>query len=151
MDKSLVIFLHSSRYDRLYQAVNLLLTASSMDWKCHLFLFFDALASFMEGTWDDVNVADMTREEISVGEVPSLPPPWIDGLHKNLELANFPSLYQLIEKARKQEIPAAVYACSTSVRLLNLDSHEVKAHVGDIVGLPTMLQIAAEAKHTIYI
>ena len=151
MDKSLVIFLHSSRYDRLYQAVNLLLTASSMGWRCHLFLFFGALASFMEGTWDDVNVVDIAGEERSNREVPSAHPQWIDGLRKSLELANFPSLYQLIEKARKQEIPATVYACSTSVRLLNLNTHEVKTRVGDIVGFPTMLQIAAEAKDTIYI
>jgi peroxiredoxin family protein len=154
MDHSLVIFLHSSRYDRLYQAVNLLLTASSMQWKCHLFLFFDALGSFMEGKWDEINLLDSgggEGEEASDAVRAAIASPWHRELQLNLESANFPSLYSLLENARSQEIPAKVVACSTSVRLLNLDTREVKTRVDEIIGLTTMLRIASEAQHAIYI
>ncbi len=154
MDNSLVIFLHSSRYDRLYQAVNLLLTASSMGWRCHLYLFFDALASFMAGKWDEVNLFNAAgggQNDLKNSTITSFQPPWTEELQTSLESANFPSLYRLLEKSQNQELPVQIYACSTSVRLLNLDTREVKTRVGDIVGLSTMLQIAAGTKHVIYI
>jgi peroxiredoxin family protein len=150
IDNSIVIFLHSSRYDRLYQAVNLMLTASSMDWRCHLFLFFGALASFMEGSWDEVNILENEDGE-RIDQKNACTPAWMNGLQENLELANFPSLYSLVDKSRDQKIRARIYACSTSVRLLNLAPGEVKIRVDEIVGLSTMLQIAADAKHVIYI
>jgi peroxiredoxin family protein len=154
MDNSLAIFLHSSRYDRLYQAVNLLLTASSMRWKCHLFLFFDALGSFMAGKWDEVNLPGANGEESGERRDSTHAAalyPWRRELQINLETANFPSLYNLLEQARSQEIPAHVYACSTSIRLLNLDTREVKTRVDEIIGLTSMLRIAAGAMHAIYI
>ncbi len=150
MEQSLVIFLHSSRYDRVFQAVNLLLTACSMGWRCHLFLFFDALASFTAGEWDEVNPVD--------GD--SIPPP--EGgaaearddfagrtLRRAFELSNNPSLYESLAMARKNGL--VVCACSASVRLLGLEAQSVKEAVDEIVGLPTMLQIASTARHALYI
>ena len=140
---ALVVFLHSHAYDRVYQAISLILTASSMGWPCHLFLFYGALASYMEGTWDDVSMMD---ESAKAGA-----PTWLPELEKNLELANFPSLYEMLQKARAESGGVAVFACSTSCKVLGIDCGRVREEVDEIVGLPTMLQIAGDATHMIYI
>ncbi|NIM20604.1 MAG: hypothetical protein GTO51_10310 [Candidatus Latescibacteria bacterium] len=150
----LVVFLHGSRYDRLYQAVNLIVTAAAMGWKCHLFLFFGALASFMSGSWDDVNVSaagEGDRPDVKRSGPSAEDPCGAEELQRGFERANIPSLYGLLEKARRESGGVTVCACSTSVRLLNLDPASVKARVDEIVGLSTMLQIASEAEHAIYI
>ena len=143
MKPSLVVFLHSHRYDRLYQSMGLLLTASSMGWPCHLFLFYGALASYMAETWDEVNVV---RPE---DDVP--PAPWQDELQKNFETGNFLSLYEMLEKARAENGGVRVCACSASCKTLDLDLTSVRERVDEIVGLPTMLKIAEDARHVMYI
>ncbi|MCZ6766376.1 MAG: DsrE family protein [bacterium] len=142
---ALVVFLHSHAYDRVYQAISLILTASAMGWPCHLFLFYGALASYMEGTWDDVNITD---QNVKAG---AAAPAWLPELEKNLELANFPSLYEMLQKARTESGGVAVCACSTSCKVLGMDYGRVREEVDEIIGLPTMLQIAGDAKHMIYI
>jgi peroxiredoxin family protein len=171
MQESLVIFLHSSSYDRLFQAVNLLNTASSMGWRCHLFLFFDALGSFMAGEWDDAHqssggsrtAADQgaaeTRNDAGLGarnepdtgtrvdaDARSIR---ARDLRRAFELANNPPLSETLEQARKNGL--TVCACSASVRLLGLDVQSVKSAVDEIIGLPTMLQITSTARHALYI
>jgi peroxiredoxin family protein len=144
MKPALVVFLHSHRYDRLYQATSLLLTASAMGWPCHLFLFYGALASFVAGTWDDVNITDVEPETTST-------PPWLPGLENGFESANLPSLYGMLKKASAESGGLTICACSNSCKMLGLELSEVREKVDEIVGLPTMLQIAESAKHVLYI
>jgi peroxiredoxin family protein len=154
MTSSLAIFLHDSRYDRLYQAVNLLLTASSMGWSSHLFLFFDALAAFMADEWDEVNITEPASGSVSNLDQPApgrKDSDWRPRLQRNIELANFLSLYELLTKAKGESGDLTICACSTSVRLLELDPKAVKKRVDEIVGLPSMLQISARASQVLYI
>jgi peroxiredoxin family protein len=139
MKPSLVIFLHSHRYDRLYQAVGLLLTASSMGWPCHLFLFYGALASYVDMTWDDVNI--IAEEDSS----------WARALQTNFEQSGVSSLYEMLGKAREESGSVRVYACSASCKNLDLDLLTVREKVDEIVGLPTMLAISEKANHVMYI
>lgn len=150
MEQSLVIFLHSSRYDRLFQAVNLLHTACAMGWRCHLFLFFDALASFAAGTWDEVNLADGDPAQPQAGGAANARGASAGStLQRAFELSNNPSLYETLAAARKSGL--VVCACSASVRLLSLEAQSLKKTVDEIVGLPTMLQIASTANRAFYI
>lgn len=139
MKPSLVVFLHSHRYDRLYQAVSLLLSASSMGWSCHLFLFYGALGSYMAGTWDEVNItsADDTAPDHT--------------LQRGFEEGNLPSLYGMLEKARGESSRLRVCACSASCKVLGVDIAAVREKVDEVVGLPTMLQIAENARHVLYV
>ena len=146
MKASLAIFLHSHQYDRLYQASSIMLTASSMGWSCHLFLFYGALASYVNGTWDEVNV------EACESDLPrAVRPPWLKELAYGFEKHNFPSLYDMLEKARKEQGGVKVLACSTSCKVLNLATHEVRERVDEVVGLPTMMQIAEGTTHVMYL
>ncbi len=146
MKPSLVVFLHSYRYDRLYQAASLLLTASSMGWPCHLFLFYQALGSYMNGAWDEVNIATVPDETATAPTIP-----WLNDLAHGFEANKFPSIYEMIDKARGESGGLGVCACSTSCKVLGLDMSAVREKVDEIVGLPTMLQIAENARHVMYI
>lgn len=140
MKPSLVVFLHSHRYDRLRQAMGMLLTASSMGWSCNLFLFYGALASYVNKTWDEVNVD-------AGGDAPD----WAGVLQMEFEADNHPSLYEMLEKARDESGGVRVCACTASCKSLALDTAAVRAMVDEVVGLPTMLQIAEDARHVVYI
>ncbi|UCH83928.1 MAG: hypothetical protein JSW50_16055 [Candidatus Latescibacterota bacterium] len=143
MNTSLAIFLHSHHYDRVYQATSMLLAATSMGWPCHVFLFHQALAAYVEGTWDDTD---------SIGRGSPLErSEWSQRLQKGFETSNVPSLYDMLDKAREGEGTLTVYACSASVKVLGLDMPIVRDKVDEIVGLPTMLEIAGGVTHTLYI
>jgi peroxiredoxin family protein len=152
MDEGLVIFLHDSRYGRLYQAVNLLATASSMGRHCHLFLFWEALAGFLDGSWDTMEAS--AEEPPGSSSDDSYEGKRLANLQRvqhGFELANIPSLYELLDAAVRDKGGVSVYACSASVRLLALDPAEVRKKVDEIIGLPTMLRIVSQAKHVLYI
>lgn len=136
----MVIFLHSATYDRLFQAANLLVTASSMGRPCYLFLFYGALATYVDGSWDDVAV-----------DVPEGAPRWARVLARSFELSDSPSLYELVEMARKETGGLTVCACSTSTALLGLDPAEVGRRVDQIIGHAAMLEIASTTDQVLYI
>lgn len=140
MPSPLVIFLHSCSYDRLFQAVNLLVTASSMGSRCHLFLFYGALATYVDGSWDDIGL-----------ELPAGSLPWAKTLQRNFELADTPSLYDLIDMAKKEKGGLTVCACSTSMNMLGLDPARVTACVDQVMGHAAMLEIAGRTDQVLYI
>lgn len=142
MKPSLAVFLHSHRYDRLYQAVSLVLTASSMGWPCQLFLFYGALGSYVSGAWDEINI---------VAEGSGDAPEWMRDLAHGFEAANVPSLYEMLETAAKEPGGVKVLACSMSCRVLGLDVRSVREKVDEVVGLPTMVQLAECAAHVVHI
>jgi peroxiredoxin family protein len=148
MSKSLVLYLHSDSYDRIYQAINILMTATSFGRNCYLFLFYHALGAYAAGAWDDMKVA---RSSGRIDETPDHAPPWQQKLQRSFELANLPSLYELLDRARNAEGSLAVYACSNSTQYLGLDPADVKKHVDEIVGLATMLEITSSADQVFYI
>jgi peroxiredoxin family protein len=127
--------------------MSLLLTASSMGWPCHLFLFYGALGSYMAGTWDDVNITSVGEDDEARGSAPL----WSSELQKSFEEGSYPSLFGTLAKARQEGGGVRVYACSASCKGLGLDFTSVREKVDEIVGLPTMLQIADNAKHVMYI
>jgi peroxiredoxin family protein len=140
MREPLVIFLHSATYDRLFQTANLLVTASSMGQPCYLFLFYGALATFMNGSWDRVEL-----------DPPAGSLDWAKTLARSFELADTPSLYELIEMARGEAGGLTVAACSTSMNLLGLDPAAVQAKVDRIIGHAAMLEIASRSRQVLYI
>lgn len=136
MGKPLVVFLHSHRLDRVYQAANLVLTAASMGRRCHLFLFYGALATFLDGSWEDMDRLGLEGNDAD----------WAQSLASGFELADGPSPYAILEMARREPGGLTVCACSTSVKRLALEPAAVSCKVDQIVGLAAMLEIAAEGQ-----
>jgi len=145
--KPLVIYLHSDSYDRIYQAVNMIRIAASAGRNCYLFLFYHALGSFVSGAWDDMKIS------LSAGQHGSedTAPPWETTLQRSFELANLPSLYDLLERMKNEEGKVVVYACSNSTQYLNLDPADVKLRVDEIVGLATMLEVSSGDCQVLYL
>ncbi|MGD8412867.1 MAG: hypothetical protein PVF33_01470 [Candidatus Latescibacterota bacterium] len=148
MSRPLVILLHSDGYDRIYQAVNMIATAASAGRRCYLFLFYHALGSYIAGEWDDMDLSPSAgRKSGDSAEIP----PWFCALEQSFELANLPSLYQILERAKDGDGEVTVYACSNSMQFLDLEPAEVSRRVDGIVGLATMLDIASDASQTLYL
>jgi peroxiredoxin family protein len=57
----------------------------------------------------------------------------------------------MLGKAAEEQCGLKICACSASCNLLGLDIKSVREKVDEIVGLPTMLKIAAEVKHVMYL
>jgi len=148
MKPSLAIFLHSHGHDRVYQAASLALAAASLGWSCHIFLFFQALATYVDGGWDAIAFEEK-QAETSGDDARSKD--LARRLERGFENAALPSVYEMIERARREEGGVRIYACSASVRLLELDPGAVRGKVDEIVGLPTMLRIAESARFAWYI
>jgi peroxiredoxin family protein len=148
MPGPLVIFLHSDGYDRIYQAVNMIATAAAAGESCYLFLFYHSLGSYMAGEWDNMNLTPSA----GCGDGSSdQSPPWARTLERSFELANLPSLYQLLERAKEGEGDVTIYACSNSMRYLDLDPADVNRRVDGVVGLATMLDIASDGSPVLYL
>ncbi len=140
MSAPIIVFLHDARYDRVYQAVSLVATASRMGRKSYLCLFYDALASYVTGTWDDATALD----------APPSAPPWRAALARGFESSAGPPPTEILASARAAG-GVTVFACSTSVRLLDLDTGDVGARVDAIVGLATMLEAAGDGALALYL
>ncbi len=140
MPAPIIVFLHDARHDRVHQAVSLVATATRMGRKAHLCLFYDALASYVRGSWDDTSTLRADDADRW---------PWRATLERNLELGDSPSLYEMLDGARRAG--AGLLACTTSTRLLDLDPADVTARVDAIVGLASMLELAGDDGQIIYI
>ena len=113
----LAIFLHSGRYDRVYQALNLTLTAASSGRSCYLFLFYGALAGFMDGSWDHPDSIGEPDGALASDAV----------LRRAFELSDTPVPSEILEMVRREEGRLTLCACSTSMRLLDLPPEELRS------------------------
>jgi len=110
--------------------------------KCYLFLFYEALATFMDNAWDDTE--NMTRG--SAADVA-----WATKLQRGFELAGTPSLYEVLDMARNESGGLKICACSTSMKMLDLEPADVRKRVDEIIGLATMLELTSGSSQVLYI
>ena len=117
--------------------------------KCQVicFLFYHALGSYMAGGWDEMKISKSAGQRGSDSDET----PWQSTLERSFELANLPSLYDILERARNREGEVTVYACSNSTQHLSLDSADAKTRVDEIVGLSTMLHVTSGECHVLYL
>ncbi len=139
MPAPIIVFLHDARYDRVYQAVSLLATAVRMGRPAYLCLFYDALASLVAGTWDDVETLRALGDD----------PPWRVAIALGFARNEGPPPTVILAAARAEG--CKVFACSTSVRIMDLDPVDVAPKVDAIVGMATMLEAAGEGAVALYI
>jgi len=139
MTPPIIVFLHDARYDRVYQAVSLVATAVRMGRPATLCLFYDALGSFIAGHWDDVETLHPEGDD----------PPWRVALALGLARHEGPPPTEILAAARAQG--CKLLACSTSVRILDLDPVDVAPRVDAMVDLATMLQAAGEGATVLYL
>lgn len=135
--KKFVVFAHSGTYDKLYQIVTLAITAASMGRETYIFLFFWALRRFVNEEFD---FKRLSFEFGSEGE----------RLAKRMQEINPISLKEILQEVRSMG-NLKIYACTTAVKIMELEESLVKSKVDDILGLPALLEIADGAETQLFI
>ncbi len=126
---SLLILASGDSWQARHQVTALVASEAAAERRVDLALFFGALAAWCEGRW---GVLD--------------PRPPLQA--KAIERSAFPSLEKMLDDARETG-RVGLYACSTSVRLLDLDAALVQSRVDAIMGWQSFARMTQQAARTL--
>ncbi|MFH1857305.1 MAG: DsrE family protein [Candidatus Omnitrophota bacterium] len=130
-NKKIAIIVQGSSYDKLHLMATLAATAVAMGQEAHLFLTYDALSRYVNGTLDEAKPA-LDDEKMSAVYA------------EGIEDGRIPSVTDLLRQAKEKGV-VKIYGCSQSVSFLRLDATKTKALDG-VVGYTTFLSSAMDAK-----
>ena len=129
--KKLAIIVQGSSYDKLHLMATLVGTAVSLGGEAELFLTYDALTRYVNGTLDEAKPA---LDDDAINQK------YIEGI----EDGRIPSITDLLRQAKEMG-NVKIYGCSQSVAFLRLDS-KLTQKLDGIVGYTTFLTSALDAK-----
>jgi len=128
---------HSGSLDKLYPVFMLASTGGAMDAEVHLFFTFWGLDAVKKGGLDKAKLPGI----MSIGT----------GMMKGkIKSVGVPSLPALLAMCRETE-NVKIYACSTSMELMDVKKEELIPEVDEIVGAATFLDIAMDADVQMFI
>ena len=128
---------HSGSLDKLYPAFMLASTGGAMDAEVHLFFTFWGLDAVKKGGLDKAGLPGI----MTVGT----------GMMKGkIKKVGIPSLVELLEMCRETE-NVKIYACSTTMELMDVKKEDLIPEVDEIVGAATFLDIAMDADVQMFI
>ncbi len=126
---NLFILAHAATWDGRFQVSSLAASAAATEQRVEIALFFAALASWVEGRWDDLDPAPpLTRAKLIAAQAPSLEAMLAPG---------------------REAGTIRLYACSASVRYLGLDAARVQAQTDAILGWQSFADKIARADRSI--
>lgn len=125
----LLILAHGASWDRRYQVSALAASAASAGDQVDVGLFFGALDAWVGNDWDRLD-----------------PAPPVDA--GRLATLDFPPLSTLLDSARSST-GVHLYACTASVRILDLDPARVQSRVDVLCGWQTFAKLIAEADRVV--
>ncbi|NGZ03605.1 MAG: hypothetical protein CV090_11210 [Nitrospira sp. WS238] len=132
-----VIFAHNATYDKLHQVATLGMTAAAMGKDVIVVLLFWTIKKLAEGKIDQI---DFPPEYAgSAEEVARL-----------LKEKNVPKISEMFQDA-KQVGKLRLIACSAGLEYMGVDSDAVEKNVDEVMGLPAILSLTAEAETTLFI
>jgi peroxiredoxin family protein len=128
---------HSGTLDKLYPVFMLASTGGAMDAEVHLFFTFWGLDAVKKGGLDKAKLPGI----MSVGT----------GMMKGkIKKVGVPSLPELLKMCRDTE-NVKIYACSTTMAMMDVKEEELIDEVDEIVGAATFLDIAMDANVQMFI
>ena len=132
-----VLFAQNATYDKLHQVETLGLTAAAMGKDVIVILLFWTIKKLAEGKFDQI---DFPPEYAgSAEEVARL-----------LKDKNVPKISEMLEEAKLVEnIP--IIACSAGLEYMGLDGEVVAKKVDEVMGLPAILVLTADAETKLFI
>jgi peroxiredoxin family protein len=135
--KKMAIIVHSGTLDKLYPVLMLSSTGGAMDAEVHLFFTFWGMNALKKGGLDSAKLPGI----MSVGT----------GMMKDrIKKVNVPSLPELL-KMCKSTGNVKLYACSTTMAIMDVKKEDLIPEVDDIVGAATFLDIAMDADVQLFI
>ena len=128
---------HSGTLDKLYPVFMLASTGGAMDAEVHLFFTFWGLDAIKKGGLDKSKLPGI----MSLGT----------GMMKGkIKKVGVPSLTELLKMCRDTE-NVKIYACSTTMAMMDVKEEELIDEVDDIVGAATFLDLAMDANVQMFI
>ncbi len=128
---------HSGTLDKLYPVLMLASTGGAMDAEVHLFFTFWGLDAVKKGGLDKAKLPGI----MSVGT----------GMMKGkIKKVGVPTLVELLQMCRDTE-NVKIYACSTTMALMDVKKEDLIPEVDEIVGAATFLDIAMDADVQMFI
>jgi len=132
-----VIFAHNATYDKLHQVATIGMTAAAMGKEVIIVLLFWTIKKLAEGRIDEV---DFPPEYASfAGEVARL-----------LKEKKVPKISDMLQDA-KHVGTVRLIACSAGLEYMGVDSQAVEKNVDEVLGLPAILQLTADAETKLFI
>ncbi len=128
---------HSGTLDKLYPVFMLASTGGAMDAEVHLFFTFWGLDAVKKGGLDKAKLPGIM----------SLGTGMMKGKIKNVGV---PSLTELMKMCRDTG-NVKIYACSTTMAMMDVKKEELIDEVDEIVGAATFLDLAMDAQVQMFI
>ena len=132
-----VLFAHNATYDKLHQVATLGLTAAAMGKDVIVVLLFWTIKKLAEGR---IDVIDFPPEyALSADEVTRL-----------LQEKKVPKISEMFQEA-KVVGKFRVIACSAGLEYMGVDSDSVEKNVDEVMGLPAIISLTADAETKLFI
>jgi len=137
MKPKFVLFAHNATYDKLHQVATLGLTAAAMGKDVIVILLFWTIKKLAEGQIDRLDFPP--EYGASAGEVARL-----------LEAKKVPKISQMFQEA-KLVGQFRLIACSAGLEYMAVDGDVVVKHVDEVMGLPAIISLTADAETKLFI
>ena len=132
-----VIFAHHATYDTLHQVATLGLTAAAMGKDVLVILLFWTIKKLAEGK---IDVIDFPPEYASSA----------DEVSRLLKEKKVPKISEMFQEARLVG-RFRLIACSAGLEYMGVESEAVEKNVDEVMGLPAILALTAEAETKLFI
>lgn len=132
-----VIFAHNATYDKLHQVATLGLTAAAMDKDVIVILLFWTIKKLAEGKIDTIDFPPEYAE--SAPQVTRL-----------LQEKKVPKISEMFQEARLVG-RFRLIACSAGLEYMGVESEAVEKNVDEVMGLPAILSLTAQAETKLFI
>ena len=132
-----IIYAHNATYDKLHQVATLALTASAMGKEVVVVLLFWTIKKLAEGKLNDVDFPPEYQA-------------YHDEVTRLLSERQVPRIVDMFDEARKVG-QFRLIACSAGLEYMGVDADAVAKQVDEVMGLPSILSLAAGAETTLFI
>jgi peroxiredoxin family protein len=132
-----VLFAHNATYDKLHQVATLGLTAAAMGKDVIVILLFWTIKKLAEGKFDEI---DFPPEYAGSAEV----------VGRLLKEKQVPTISQMFEEA-KLVGKVRIIACSAGLEYMGVNGEAVSKQVDEVMGLPAILSLTADAETKLFI
>lgn len=132
-----VIFAHNATYDKLHQVATLGLTAAAMGKDVIVILLFWTIKKLAQGHIDEI---DFPPEYTG----------WADEVRRLLKEKKVPKISEMFQEARLVG-RFRLIACSAGLEYMGVDPAAVAKNVDEVLGLPAILSLTADAETKLFI
>jgi len=135
--KKIAIIVHSGTLDKLYPVFMLSSAGGAMDAEVHLFFTFWGLNAVKKGGLESAKLPDVMS-------------PGTGMMKDKIKKVGTPTLTELLAMCRSTG-NVKLYACSTTMAIMDVKKEDLIPEVDDIVGAATFLDIAMDADVQLFI